>query len=76
MGRQAEAWGVVEESVPRADFDARWRELARQVASAPRAVLAGIKIEQDEIGPVEIRDARKPDVKRQRSLIDQVQQRL
>jgi enoyl-CoA hydratase len=42
-GREAEAWGVVEESVPRLDFDRRWRELARQVASAPRAVLTGIK---------------------------------
>jgi enoyl-CoA hydratase/carnithine racemase len=42
-GREALAWAVVEECVPRAGFEARWRELAQQVASAPREVLAGIK---------------------------------
>ena len=42
-GEEAVAWGLVEESVPRADFEMRWRELAREVASAPRHVLAGLK---------------------------------
>jgi enoyl-CoA hydratase/carnithine racemase len=42
-GSEAFAWGLVEESVPRADFEARWRELAQQVARAPRHVLAGLK---------------------------------
>lgn len=42
-GREALAWGLVEESVPRADFERRWRELAAQVARAPRPALAGIK---------------------------------
>jgi len=42
-GAEAERWGVVEEAVPRADFERRWQELAHQVARAPRAALAGIK---------------------------------
>jgi enoyl-CoA hydratase/carnithine racemase len=42
-GREAAAWGLVEESVPRSDFEMRWRELAQQVAEAPRHVLAGLK---------------------------------
>lgn len=42
-GREAVAAGLVEECVPRAAFEARWREVAHQVARAPRAALAGIK---------------------------------
>jgi enoyl-CoA hydratase len=42
-GAEAEAWGVVEEAVPRPEFDGRWRAVARQVAQAPREVLAGVK---------------------------------
>ncbi len=42
-GAEAEAWGVVEEAVPRPEFDGRWRAVARQVARAPRDVLAGMK---------------------------------
>src|ERR1700736_5637684 len=42
-GQEAVDWGVVEECVPRAGFEARWRQVARQGASAPREVLAAIK---------------------------------
>jgi enoyl-CoA hydratase/carnithine racemase len=42
-GAEAAAWGVVEEAVPRPQFEARWREIAAQVARAPRHALAGIK---------------------------------
>jgi enoyl-CoA hydratase/carnithine racemase len=42
-GAEAAAWGVVEEAVPRAEFEARWREIAAQVAQVPRHALAGIK---------------------------------
>ncbi len=42
-GVEALDWGLVEECVPRPDFDARWRALAAQVARAPRHTLAGIK---------------------------------
>jgi enoyl-CoA hydratase/carnithine racemase len=42
-GREAAEIGLVEESVPRDRFEARWRELAGQVARAPRHALAGIK---------------------------------
>jgi enoyl-CoA hydratase/carnithine racemase len=42
-GTEAVSWGLVEECVPRAAFEARWRELAEQVARAPREALAGIK---------------------------------
>jgi enoyl-CoA hydratase len=42
-GGEAFGWGLVEESVPRPDFEARWRELAHQVARTPRHVLAGLK---------------------------------
>src|SRR2546421_1260516 len=34
-GAEAAAWGLVEEAVPRAGFEDRWRELARSVAGAP-----------------------------------------
>ena len=42
-GPEALACGLVEESVPRADFEARWRTVAQQVARTPRTALAGIK---------------------------------
>src|SRR5437763_10514549 len=42
-GREAAQLGLVEESVARDRFEARWRELAEQVARAPRPALAGIK---------------------------------
>jgi enoyl-CoA hydratase len=42
-GQEAVDWGVAEECVARAGFEARWRQLAQQVATAPREVLAGIK---------------------------------
>lgn len=43
LGSEAERWGLVEESVPRERFDARWQELAEQIAAAPSHVLAGLK---------------------------------
>jgi enoyl-CoA hydratase/carnithine racemase len=42
-GREAAELGLVEESVARDRFESRWRELAAQVARAPRPALAGIK---------------------------------
>jgi enoyl-CoA hydratase len=42
-GAEAAAWGVVEEAVPRDRFAERWRELAHEVARAPRHALAGLK---------------------------------
>ena len=42
-GREAAEIGLVEESVPRDRFEARWRELAEHVARAPRQALEGIK---------------------------------
>lgn len=42
-GAEAAAFGVVEEAVPRELFAARWRELAQEVARAPRHALAGLK---------------------------------
>ncbi|HYW23895.1 MAG TPA: enoyl-CoA hydratase/isomerase family protein [Terriglobales bacterium] len=42
-GVEAAAWGLVEEAVPRERFAERWRELAHQVARAPRHALAGLK---------------------------------
>jgi enoyl-CoA hydratase/carnithine racemase len=50
-GPEAAAWGVVEECVPRQSFEARWRELAQQVARAPREVLAGIKAAMQSAHP-------------------------
>jgi enoyl-CoA hydratase len=38
--------GLFDEIVPRADFDTRWRELAGQIARAPRDALIGIKAAQ------------------------------
>lgn len=40
---EALAAGLVEEVVPRDRFQARWRELAQQVAATPRSALEGIK---------------------------------
>jgi enoyl-CoA hydratase/carnithine racemase len=42
-GAEAADWGVVEEAVPRERFAGRWRELAHEVARAPRHALAGLK---------------------------------
>jgi enoyl-CoA hydratase len=42
-GAEAAAWGVVEEAVARDRFAERWRELAHEVARAPRHALAGLK---------------------------------
>jgi enoyl-CoA hydratase len=50
-GREAVDWGLVEECVPRAAFEARWRELASNVARAPREVLAGIKAAMQGASP-------------------------
>jgi enoyl-CoA hydratase/carnithine racemase len=38
--------GLFDEVVPRADFDARWREVAQAIACAPRDALVGIKAAQ------------------------------
>src|SRR5256714_3654098 len=35
-GAEGAAWGLVEEAVPRARFDERWREVAQAGAAAPR----------------------------------------
>ena len=40
---EAERFGLLEEVVPRASFEARWRELADAIGRAPRPALAGIK---------------------------------
>lgn len=50
-GDDLRSWGLVEEVVPRADFAARWRELAAQLAAAPSAALAGIKAVTDAAVP-------------------------
>ena len=38
----AQAWGLFERVVPRAEFELVWRSLARSMAEVPRASLAGI----------------------------------
>jgi enoyl-CoA hydratase/carnithine racemase len=38
--------GLFEEIVPRGQFDAHWREVAAQIARAPREALVGIKAAQ------------------------------
>ena len=43
--------GLFDEVVPRHDFDARWRELATQMARAPRDALVGIKAAQRSAYP-------------------------
>jgi enoyl-CoA hydratase/carnithine racemase len=40
------AQGLFDEVVPREQFDARWREMAAQIACAPRDALVGIKAAQ------------------------------
>jgi enoyl-CoA hydratase len=49
--QEAVAVGLVEEVVTSGDFDARVRELARQIAAAPPAAVAGIKRSVDAIRP-------------------------
>ena len=39
----AQAWGLFERVVPRAEFELVWRSLARSMAEVPRASLDGIK---------------------------------
>ena len=43
---EAHDLGLFDEVVPRDGFDARWREVAAQIARAPRAALVGIKAAQ------------------------------
>ena len=50
-GAEAQAWGVVEEAVPRPQFEARWRAVAAQVARTPRPVLAGLKAAMQRAHP-------------------------
>jgi enoyl-CoA hydratase/carnithine racemase len=38
--------GLFDEVVPRSQFDDRWRDVARQIACAPRDALVGIKAAQ------------------------------
>lgn len=61
-GAEAVAWGVVEESAARADFEAVWRERARQVARAPRPVLSSIKAAMQAAHPGSRRDLAAPAV--------------
>ncbi|MEI7546984.1 MAG: enoyl-CoA hydratase/isomerase family protein [Actinomycetota bacterium] len=52
----AARWGLVEDIIPRPEFESRWRELADRMARSPRPVLEAIKRTVDstrlEIGPV------------------------
>ncbi|AAV95161.1 enoyl-CoA hydratase/isomerase family protein [Ruegeria pomeroyi] len=41
--RQAEAWGMIWEAVPDAEFDAQWRKRAAYLANGPTAAFANIK---------------------------------
>lgn len=43
--------GLFDEVVPRPQFDTRWREVAAQIARAPRAALVGIKAAQQAAFP-------------------------
>jgi len=47
----AAAWGLVEQVVPRAEFDDRVVELLERMASAPRDALVGIKAAADAARP-------------------------
>lgn len=47
----AAAWGLVEQVVPRAEFDERLSELLGRIARAPRDALAGIKAAADAARP-------------------------
>jgi len=42
-GERAHEWGLVTEVVPAAEIDARIEELARRLASSPRAAVRGTK---------------------------------
>lgn len=59
---EAAAWGLVEEVVPRRLFETRWRELAQQVAAAPRHVLAGLKAAIERAHPGSRPDLAPPSV--------------
>src|SRR5919202_782306 len=48
---EARYWGLVDEVVPSANFERRWRELAAQIAAVPRAALTGIKAAVDSVTP-------------------------
>lgn len=50
-GIEAAGIGLVEEAVPRERFETRWRELAEQVARAPRSALEGIKLAVEAAQP-------------------------
>ncbi len=43
---EAQALGLFDAVVPREGFDAHWREMAAQIACAPRAALVGVKAAQ------------------------------
>jgi enoyl-CoA hydratase/carnithine racemase len=47
----AAAWGLVEQVVPRPEFDDRLAELLERIARAPREALAGIKAAADAAHP-------------------------
>ena len=47
----AAAWGLLEQVVPRPDFDARLAELLDRIAGAPRDALVGIKAAADTARP-------------------------
>ena len=49
--RTAADWGLVEEVVPRAEFDDRLAELLERIARAPREALVGIKAAADAARP-------------------------
>ncbi|HXY92264.1 MAG TPA: enoyl-CoA hydratase/isomerase family protein [Acidimicrobiia bacterium] len=59
---KALAMGLFDEVVARADFDAYWRDLARQIARAPRDALVGIKAAQRAAFPTARPDLASPAV--------------
>jgi enoyl-CoA hydratase len=61
-GAEAAAWGLVEEAVPRARFEARWREVAQAVAGAPRHALNGLKAAMQAAHPGSFPDLAAPAV--------------
>jgi enoyl-CoA hydratase len=50
-GGELTAWGLVEEVVPRSDFERRWRELAHVFSEVPSDALRGIKAVADVTVP-------------------------
>lgn len=50
-GQDLVGWGLVEEMVPRSDFERRWRELTHALCEVPRDALAGIKAVADATVP-------------------------